>query len=105
MSILDFLDRRRLRGLILAIALAGSAVAAGDTPPTLAPATNTMLLVSLDDGSVIQQIIHVDADICFKSSRDSSTSCLRRGQPIVASNGTVIGFEMQKTQIQLVAGQ
>lgn len=66
----------------------------------------TILLVSLDDGSVIMQTISSSADICFKQSTTSSTTCLTRGEPVVdPSTDAIIGFEMIEDQIDLVARQ
>mgnify|MGYP001812459126 FL=1 len=95
--------------------IAVSAVATSDTPvstrqaaTTLDPADpkETMLLVSLDDGSVIMQTISSSADICFKSNTASSTTCLTRGAPLVdPASDAIIGFEMIEDQIDLFAKQ
>lgn len=91
-----------LCGLVATLLVAGTGALAADT--TLDPLqTDTMLLVSLDDGSLIQQTIHVDADTCFKANRDSNVTCFRRGQPILSEAGATIGFEMEQSQIQLIA--
>jgi len=64
----------------------------------------TLLLVSLEDGSVIKQIIDSDADICFKQNSDSATTCLSEGDPIIdAATNEIIGFEMIENHINLVA--
>ena len=64
----------------------------------------TLLLVSLEDGSVIQQTLQLEADICFKTNSESTTTCLTRGDPIVdARAGKVIGYQMNSSQIELVA--
>ena len=64
----------------------------------------TVLLVSLDDGSVIKQLIDSDADICFKQISSSATTCLSEGAPIVDSaTNTIIGVEMIEDHIELVA--
>lgn len=64
----------------------------------------TILLVSLEDGTIVMQKIDSNADICFKSNTDSATTCLTQGAPVIdpASN-TVIGFEMIEDNIELVA--
>ena len=64
----------------------------------------TILLVSLDDGSVIKQTIISDADLCFKMNAESSTTCLTQGEPVIdpASNN-IIGYEMIEDHIELVA--
>ena len=64
----------------------------------------TVLLVSLEDGSVIKQTINSNADLCFKTSTASSTTCFTQGAAIVSRDtNTVIGFEMTEFQIDLVA--
>ena len=78
------------------------------TATTLDPeySKETMLLVSLDDGSVIMQTISSSADICFKQSTMSSTTCLTRGEPVIdPSTNAIIGFEMIEDQIDLVPKQ
>jgi len=67
-------------------------------------AHGAMLLVSLDDGTVIKQTIDVNADVCFKQNSDSTTTCLTQGEAIIdAATNTVIGFEMVEDRIDLVA--
>jgi len=64
----------------------------------------TVLLVSLDDGSVIMQTISSSADLCFKKNSDSATTCLTQGDPVFDPiTNAVIGFEMIEDQIELVA--
>lgn len=71
---------------------------------TVATRHETMLLVSLDDGSVIMQTIDSGADVCFKKNSDSSTTCLTQGAPIIdPDSNVVIGFEMIEAQIDLIA--
>jgi len=76
-----------------------------ESAATLSPdaPNQTILLVSLDDGSVIMQNINTSADICFKSNSDSATTCLTQGAPIIDPvTNRVIGFEMIEDQIDLV---
>lgn len=78
---------------------------ATETATSLSPDTpnQTILLVSLDDGSVIMQNISTSADICFKSNHDSATTCLTQGAPIIdEATNSVIGFEMIEDHINLV---
>ena len=91
--------------LLLGIWLTGTVSAEPlATTATLEADGKTILLVSLEDGSVIKQLIDVDADICFKQSTSSSTTCLTQGEPIFdAVTSTVIGFEMIENRIELVA--
>lgn len=64
----------------------------------------TILLVSLDDGTIVMQKIRSSADICFKQNSDSATTCLTQGAPVVdPESNAVIGFEMIEETIQLVA--
>lgn len=64
----------------------------------------TLLLVSLDDGSVIMQTISSNADVCFKNNSDSATTCLIQGAPVFDPlTSAVIGFEMIEEHIDLVA--
>ena len=66
-------------------------------------AARTVLLVSLEDGTVIKQMIDVDAEICFKQASSSATTCLTEGTPIIDSmTETVIGIEMIENQIDLI---
>ena len=97
--------------------LLGACVATGVTPTSVEPNSlgaseiplsaathDTILLVSLDDGSVIMQMIDASADLCFKQNSDSSTMCLTQGKPVTdPATNAVIGFEMIENQIELVA--
>lgn len=65
---------------------------------------DTVLFVSLEDGSVIRQTIASDADYCFKNSFDSATTCLTQGAAMVdPDTNVVIGFEMREGHIDLIA--
>lgn len=73
---------------------------------TLAPDSSreTVLLVSLEDGSVIMQTIQSSADLCFKTNWESATTCLTQGDPVYdPTTNAVIGFEMIEDHIELVA--
>lgn len=73
---------------------------------TLSPQSphDTMLLVSREDGSVVLQSIQSSADLCFKMSTDSTTTCLTQGEPVIdPTTDAVIGFEMIEERIDLVA--
>lgn len=64
----------------------------------------TILLVSLEDGTIVMQRIRSSADICFKKNSDSATTCLTQGAPVVdPESNAVIGFEMIEETIQLIA--
>ena len=63
-------------------------------------ADSTLLLVSLEDGSIIRQHIFVDADICMKTIDAPATICFQRGAAIMRDN-QVIAYEMNRTEIQL----
>lgn len=65
---------------------------------------DTVLLVSRNDGSVVMQTIRTSADVCFKKSSDSATTCLTQGEPLFDPvSNAVIGFEMIEEHIDLVA--
>ncbi len=75
-----------------------------ETSDSAVSARETLLLVSLEDGSIIKQTIISSADICFKKNSDSATTCLTQGAPIFSpETDTVIGFEMIEDHIDLVA--
>lgn len=79
---------------------------ARDIDVTLSPdaARETVLLVSLDDGSVIKQTIRSSADLCFKKNSESATTCLTQGAPVYdPETNVIIGYEMIEDHIELVA--
>ena len=64
----------------------------------------TILLVSLEDGSVIKQTIVSGADLCFKMNAESSTTCLTQGAPVFdPASQTIVGYEMIEDHIELIA--
>jgi len=84
------------------------ALSACSTQTAAVPQTTKLheavLIVALEDGSVIMQTISSNADFCFKSSSASSTTCLTQGAAIVSPDtNAIIGFEMIEDQIDLVA--
>ena len=89
------------------ISVIPSAVALRPAPaPAPAPARNAVLLVGLEDGSMIRQEIPVDADICIKALGDSATTCLTRAEPIMSDDGSrIIGYHMNRTEIDLYPGE
>lgn len=73
--------------------------AAGEYAPS-----RTILLVSLEDGTVIRQTIDVDAEICFKQNSARLTTCFSQGAAIVdPATEEIIGYEMIEDQIDLIA--
>lgn len=63
-----------------------------------------ILLVSLDDGSVVMQKITSDAEVCFKVNSESATTCLKQGEAVVdPDTNAVIGYKMIEDQIELYA--
>lgn len=75
-----------------------------DWPSSTNLPRETVLLVSLEDGSVIKQTIFSGADLCFKKNSDTSTTCLTQGAPVIdPDTNAVIGFEMIEDHIELVA--
>ncbi len=99
--------------IIVAMASAAGACSAqnASTTPTELEAIQsthsqreTILLVSLEDGSVVKQTIDSDADLCFKLNSQSTTTCLTQGAPIVDPvTNTIVGFKMIEGHIDLVA--
>lgn len=84
--------------------------AADQRAPVSQPASDlqrrnqAILLVSLDDGTVIMQKIDSSADVCFKINSDSATTCLRAGIPVVnPDTDEVVGYEMIRERIDLIA--
>lgn len=72
----------------------------GATPESGA-SHSTILLVSLEDGSIVRQTVALDADICVKSLDSTVTNCLTQGEPIVNNLGVIIGYEMLPETIEL----
>ncbi len=74
------------------------------TPPLETLTNETMLLVSLDDGTVIKQTINLTADVCFKMNSSSETTCLTQGEAIVdPDTNSIVGYEMIEDKIDLYA--
>ena len=85
------------------IPVAGSPYGAA-LPGAEAAPNEAMLLVSLDDGTVIMQTIESPASVCFKLNSETSTTCLLRGAPLVdPSTDAVVGYEMIEERIDLIA--
>ncbi len=75
-----------------------------ETLRSLEAPRETILLVSLDDGSVVKQTIHSDADLCFKLNSQSTTTCLTQGAPVIDPvTNAIVGFKMIEDHIDLVA--
>ena len=91
--------------LLSACASTGSDALTPDARSAAASAPRqTILLVSLEDGTVIRQTIDVDADICFKQNSASQTTCFSQGDAIINPlTAEVIGHEMIEDRIDLVA--
>lgn len=75
------------------------------TAPAVEPSrSEALLLVSLDDGTVIMQTIESAASVCFKLNSEASTTCLSQGAPLIdPTTETVIGYEMIEQKIELYA--
>ena len=74
--------------------------------PRPAAVHNAVLLVGLEDGSMIRQEIPVDAEICMKALDDSATTCLTRAEPIMSDDGSrIIGYHMNRTEFDLYPGE
>jgi len=65
------------------------------------PHHTTLLLVGLEDGSIVRQTLALDADICMKELNNSTTRCLRRGDAVLNSEGLIVGYEMVSETIEL----
>ncbi|NND53786.1 MAG: hypothetical protein HKN56_02310 [Gammaproteobacteria bacterium] len=59
-----------------------------------------LLLVSMEDGSIIAQQIDLPADVCMKSISDPRTTCFHQGAPIIQGQETV-AYEMTPTEHEL----
>jgi len=91
-----------MRRILLTACASFLALAGCSAPqPVMAP-PSALLLVSLDDGSIVAQDITVDADVCMKTVDDSATVCFQRNRPVMLDN-VVVGYQMTRTEIQLVA--
>jgi len=62
---------------------------------------STLLLVGLEDGSIVRQTLALDADVCMKELNNSTTRCLTRGDAILNSEGLIVGYEMVSETIEL----
>lgn len=62
---------------------------------------STILLVSLEDGSIVRQTVALDADICIKSLDSTVTNCLTQGEAIMNNLGQIVGYEMHPETIEL----
>ena len=92
--------------VLLGACSTNSATATLPSDSTALPAApnETILLVSLEDGTVIKQTIASDADLCFKQNAVSSTICLTQGAAVLdPDTNAVVGFEMIEDRIDLVA--
>lgn len=92
------------RRTIVAMGCTAIALIAGCAAPTkVQTGEDALLLVSLHDGSVVEQRIHADADICMKSNESTVTTCFKRGEPVLDTSGNaIIGYRMERTEIELV---
>lgn len=91
-------------GLTGASSVLSDSAAVGASASVPGDPHRAMLLVSLEDGSVIKQMIDIDADICFKQNASSDTLCLTQGAPVVdEATQSIIGYEMIEDRIDLIA--
>lgn len=89
----------RCRVLVAVACLATGCTA----PPQDAEPGDALLLVSLNDGSIVGQQIDANADVCMKANGSPMTTCLTRGTPLMDTTGrTVIGYQMVETEIELI---
>lgn len=95
----------RIPACALAFALlAGCALApaAGQLP---AATGETILLVSLEDGTIVRQTVDLGAELCIKEAAASMTTCLSRGEPVFNESGTLVGYEMHSDVIDLYSAE
>jgi hypothetical protein len=89
----------------LSLSLASLVAGCALHQPAPEPRHSAVLLVSLEDGSMIRQDVQLDADICMKVNEETATTCLTRSEPIMDAEGHhVIGYRMRRTQIDLYPG-
>ena len=92
--------RPRSVGILIIVLL--TCACAAPTDMTARP--HALLLVSLEDGTIIRQDVDIDADVCMKSSNDAATTCFKKGEPIFSEDQLqVIGYYMDRSEISLYA--
>ncbi len=89
--------------VLLALILLASACA---TPPESAAVSESdnsaMLLVRLNDGTIVRQTISSEADICLKQNQFPETMCFSQGEPIRDPHtDRIIGYTMTKSTVNL----
>ena len=62
-----------------------------------------VLLVSMSDGSIVQQTVPVDADFCMKSIAAPETTCFKAGPAIYDTDGVIVGHRMIRSEVNLYA--
>ena len=93
--------------LLTACALAATAVGGCATAPPdresagTSSGGDTILLVSLDDGTIVRQTVDLGHEICMKSAENATTTCLSRGDPVFNQHGSLVGYEMYSDIIEL----
>ncbi|MEL7296892.1 MAG: hypothetical protein AAGJ86_04470 [Pseudomonadota bacterium] len=102
----------KLRGTLLALISVGvsgaGCVSVPAVPPgavASAPVSQAMLLVSRPDGTVVQQRIDLDADVCMKAAETPRTTCFKQGDAMFDTAGVLVGFEMTEQRYELYPTQ
>lgn len=72
---------------------------------SVAATESAVLLVSLSDGSVIQQSVELDADFCMKTASAPETTCFKRGPAIYDQAGRFVGHQMMQSEFVLYAAE
>ena len=94
---------RTMRIAFLALALLASACAS--QPESVVDSESdgkTLLLVRLNDGRMVKQLIDSEADICFKQNQSPETMCLSKGEPIRdPATDKIIGYRMTRSAVNL----
>lgn len=90
----------RAASLVIVVSLISACV----TQPPAPTRPQALLLVSLEDGSIIRQDIDIDADVCMKTNTDVATTCFKRAEPIFSTDNLhIIGYYMERSEISLYA--
>ncbi|MEM7765036.1 MAG: hypothetical protein AAF290_13300 [Pseudomonadota bacterium] len=100
------------RGGILALiglgVTAAGCVSVPAAPPgavAAGPVSQAMLLVSRPDGTVVQQRIDIDADVCMKAAETPRTTCFKQSDAMFDTAGVLVGFEMTEQRYELYPAQ
>ena len=92
------INRFRTLGAIFMLTLLSGCL----SPQQITQRPIALLLVSLEDGSIIRQDVNLDADVCMKTIDNVATTCFTQGEPIFSEDHLqIIGYEMERSEISL----